>query len=109
MLNNQDSIVIKMRQNNMFQNNLFSQSDQKPLDLLDRLITVGSKIVFRTTIAIALFGTVSCTTNIQLDSSIAAQTQTASVSHNQTEPPFRFAENYNGRKPRTSLGSGLAS
>ncbi|NEP91011.1 MAG: PQQ-dependent sugar dehydrogenase [Okeania sp. SIO2C2] len=77
----------------MFQNNLFSQSDQKPLDLLDRLITVGSKIVFRTTIAIALLGTVSCTTKVQLDSSTAAQTQTASVSSNQTDSPKNVATN----------------
>ncbi|NEQ73014.1 MAG: PQQ-dependent sugar dehydrogenase [Okeania sp. SIO2C9] len=75
----------------MFQNNLFSQSDQKTLDLPDRLIAVGSKIVFRTTIAIALFGTVSCTTKVQLDSSTAAQTQTASVSSNQTESPKNVA------------------
>lgn len=77
----------------MFQNNLFSQSDQNPLDILDRLITVRSKIVFRTTIAIALFGTVSCTTNVQLDSSNAAQTQTSSVSNNQTESPGNIATN----------------
>ncbi|MDY7005447.1 MAG: PQQ-dependent sugar dehydrogenase [Cyanobacteriota bacterium] len=77
----------------MFQHNLFSQSNQKPLDLPDRLITVGSKIVFRTTIAIALFGTISCTTNAQLDSSTAAQTQTSSVSNNQTESPGNIATN----------------
>ncbi|NET41378.1 PQQ-dependent sugar dehydrogenase [Okeania sp. SIO2B3] len=77
----------------MFQHNLFYKSDQKPLDLLDRLITAGSKIVFRTTIAIALFGNVSCTTNVQLDSSTAAQTQTASVSNNQTDSPKNVATN----------------
>lgn len=72
----------------MFQNDLFSQSDQKPLN---RLITAGSKIVFRTTIAIALLGTVSCTTKVQLDSSTAAQTQTTSVSNSQTDSPKNVA------------------
>lgn len=76
----------------MFQHNLFSKPNQKPLDILDRLITVGSKILFRTTMTIALFGSVGCTTKVQLDSPTTAQTQTSSaldssVSSNQTESP----------------------
>ncbi|MGB3514596.1 MAG: PQQ-dependent sugar dehydrogenase, partial [Microcoleaceae cyanobacterium] len=76
----------------MFQHNLFSQPDQKPLDILDRLITVGSKIIFPTTTAIALLGSVSCSTKVQLDSPTTVQTQTSSaldssVSSNQTESP----------------------
>ncbi|GGA38502.1 PQQ-dependent sugar dehydrogenase [Okeania sp. KiyG1] len=56
---------------------------------------MGVVILFRTTIAIAiaLFGTVSCTTKVQLDSSTAAQTQTSSVSNNQTESPKNVATN----------------
>lgn len=77
----------------MFKHNLFSKSQQKTPNILYFFITRGNRILFPTAMAIALFGTVSCTTNVQLDSSTAAQTQTSSVSNNQTESPGNIATN----------------
>ncbi|MEM1168220.1 MAG: PQQ-dependent sugar dehydrogenase [Cyanobacteria bacterium P01_H01_bin.35] len=63
----------------MFQHNLFSQPEQKPLDVLYCFITRGSTILFRTTVPIALLGTVSCTTTVKLESPTVAQTQSKST------------------------------
>ncbi len=63
----------------MFQHNLFSQPEQKTLDILYCYITRGSTILFRTAMAIALLGTVSCTTKVKLESPTVAQTQSKST------------------------------
>ena len=62
----------------MFQYNFFSQPEQKILDIFYGLIIKKSTILFRTAIAIALLGIVSCRTEIKLESSTATQTQNKS-------------------------------
>ncbi len=59
----------------MFQYNLFSQPKRKPLNIIYCFITKRSTILFRTAMAIALLGTISCTTKVQLESPTVAQTQ----------------------------------
>ena len=56
----------------------FSQPEQKILDIFYGLIIKKSTILFRTAIAIALLGIVSCRTEIKLESSTATQTQNKS-------------------------------
>ena len=60
-------------------------SDRPKYNLLNILYSLrGNTIVLHSTIAIALFGSVSCTTNVQLESPTTAQTQSASTVNSST-------------------------
>jgi glucose/arabinose dehydrogenase len=74
-----DLLQKKNRKDCMFKHNLFSKSQQKTLNILYCFITRGSRILFPTAMAIALFGAVSCTTKVQIESPTVAQTQSKST------------------------------
>ena len=62
----------------MFKYNLFSQLERRLPDIFYYFIMRRSTILFPTAIAIALVGTISCTTQVKLESSTVTQTQSKS-------------------------------
>ena len=59
----------------MFKYNLFSKLERRLPDIFYYFIMRRSTILFPTAIAIALVGTISCTTQVKLESSTVTQTQ----------------------------------
>ena len=62
----------------MFKYNLFSKLERRLPDIFYYFIMRRSTILFPTAIAIALVGTISCTTQVKLESSTVTQTQSKS-------------------------------
>ncbi|MDE5083247.1 MAG: PQQ-dependent sugar dehydrogenase [Trichodesmium sp. St18_bin1] len=82
----------------MFKYNLFSKLERRLPDIFYYFIMRRSTILFPTAIAIALVGTISCTTQVKLESSTVTQTQSKSRENSSVSNAENIASTLDYRK-----------